>query len=58
MSFFLLVLNASAFWATRLVLVGSAVVRCTDDGSNYEYSESVSGDVRTITTNHCPNHPT
>merc|ERR1712136_79249 len=34
------------------------VVRCTDDGSDFEYSESVSGDVRTISTNHCPNHPT
>ena len=34
------------------------MVSCTDDGNDYEYSESVSGTVRTITTNHCPNHPT
>ena len=26
------------------------------DGSSYSYTESVAGDLRTITTNHCPNH--
>jgi len=36
--------------------LGSAVA-CAQDGSDYSYSESVSGATRTITTNHCPNHP-
>ena len=26
------------------------------DGSSYSYTESVAGDLRSITTNHCPNH--
>jgi len=30
---------------------------CAQDGSDYSYAESVSGSTRTITTNHCPNHP-
>lgn len=32
-------------------------VVCADDGSDYTYRETLSGTARTITTNHCPNHP-
>jgi len=32
-------------------------VNCNRDGTSYSYTESVSGSQRTITTNHCPNHP-
>jgi len=30
---------------------------CSEDGSDYEYSESVSGTMRAISNNGCPNHP-
>jgi len=30
---------------------------CATDGTDYTYTESVSGDTRTIVTNVCPNHP-
>jgi len=30
---------------------------CATDGSDYSYSETVSGDTRTIVINGCPNHP-
>ena len=31
---------------------------CLDDGTTYEYSETISSDAaeRVINTNHCPNH--
>jgi len=36
---------------------GGSGVTCSTDGTDYKYEESVSGEVRSITTNHCPNHP-
>jgi len=30
---------------------------CATDGSDYSYTEAVSGSTRTVVTNHCPNHP-
>jgi len=34
-----------------------SAANCERDGSTYSYTESVSGNTRTITTNNCPNHP-
>lgn len=39
------------------VLVAHAHAQCARDGSDYSYTESVSGDTRTIVYNGCPNHP-
>lgn len=36
---------------------GSSGTRCAQDGSDYSYSELVSGSTRTISFNGCPNHP-
>jgi len=36
---------------------GGGADSCASDGTDYTYTESVSGTDRTITTNHCPNHP-
>mmetsp|Transcript_56453 Transcript_56453/g.123397 ORF Transcript_56453/g.123397 Transcript_56453/m.123397 type:complete len:284 (-) Transcript_56453:17-868(-) len=36
---------------------GTSGVACAQDGSDYSYSEVISGNVRTVVTNHCPNHP-
>ena len=30
---------------------------CATDGSDYSYTETVSGDTRTLVTTFCPNHP-
>ena len=35
----------------------ASATACMRDGSSYSYTESVSGDTRTIVTNFCPNHP-
>jgi len=43
--------------AYALLRSGSAVDICARDGSDYSYSESISGQTRTITYNGCPNHP-
>jgi hypothetical protein len=47
--------------AAAAVLLGEAALAsaatCSQEGSDYTYAESVSGTKRTITTNHCPNHP-
>jgi len=49
---------------TTIYLLASSVTltfatTCSQDGSSYSYTESVSSDqkTRTITTNFCPNHP-
>lgn len=36
---------------------GASAETCSQTGSDYSYTESVSGSTRTIVTNHCPNHP-
>ena len=43
--------------ASLALLSLASATNCARDGSSYSYSESVSGDTRTITTNWCPNHP-
>merc|ERR1711865_85598 len=34
-----------------------SAAECSQDGSSYTYTESVTTTTRTIVTNHCPNHP-
>ena len=50
-------LHASV-WASALWQISSGTERCVDDGSSYEYTEAINNQVRVITVNHCPNHPT
>ena len=40
-----------------LLPLASAQTYCNTDGTSYSYSESVTTATRSITTNHCPNHP-
>merc|ERR1719414_1756593 len=47
---------AKALWFGAAAYVALAAT-CSQDGGDYSYTESVSGSTRTITTNHCPNHP-
>ena len=42
-----------------LLAQGANAAACAADGSDYTYSETLTGSTtRTIATNHCPNHPT
>lgn len=55
-AFALSMLSTVAAFCLSTCAYGSATV-CAQDGSSYSYTEAVSGSVRTIVTNHCPNHP-
>merc|ERR1712086_1051485 len=49
-----LVLYAAVFGAVTATVFATT---CSQTGTSYSYAESVSSTTRTITTNHCPNHP-
>ncbi|MEM6732036.1 MAG: YHYH protein, partial [Myxococcota bacterium] len=40
----------------RLQQAAAAGVQCASYGSDYEYAEYVTAGIRTVITNHCPNH--
>lgn len=45
------------FLTTLIFLAsGASAATCPTDGSGYDYSETVTGDTRTITYTACPNH--
>ena len=44
------------FLTTLFLASGASAATCPTDGSGYDYSETVTGDTRTITYTACPNH--